>query len=144
MLQEASHMDRITQLQDEIQQLLNIMAQSITYLTTRVNFMQISPEIPVTKKKTKFDPPDVFAQNTTELVTDLVRKAKQIEYLIQSLPEPEAEETQARRLQALESEMTQANEEYAKAVKRARNLHGQVTALLDLVLENPEADVVKA
>ena len=75
-------------------------------------------------------------ENTTELVTDLVRKAKQIEYLIQSLPEPEAEETQvgarpfgnlrhtdtrtqARRLQALESEMTQANEEYAKAVKRA-------------------------
>ncbi|KAI5830216.1 hypothetical protein K523DRAFT_272679 [Schizophyllum commune Tattone D] len=144
MLQEASHMDRITQLQDEIQQLLNIMAQSITYLTTRVNFTQISPEIPVTKKKTKVDPPDVFAQNTTELVTDLVRKAKQIEYLIQSLPEPEAEETQARRLQALESEMTQANEEYAKAVKRARNLHGQVTALLDLVLENPEADVLKA
>ena len=91
------------------------MAQSITYLTTRVNFMQISPEIPVTKKKTKFDPPDVFArtsfqvwswvkstmdhsfiENTTELVTDLVRKAKQIEYLIQSLPEPEAEETQVR------------------------------------------------
>jgi hypothetical protein len=33
--------------------------------------------------------------NQKELVTDLVTKAKQIEYLINSLPEPEPEETQA-------------------------------------------------
>ena len=34
--------------------------------------------------------------NKKELVTDLVVKAKQVEYLIQSLPEPEAEEIQVR------------------------------------------------
>lgn len=34
--------------------------------------------------------------NKKELVTDLVVKAKQVEYLIQSLPEPEAEENQVR------------------------------------------------
>ena len=34
--------------------------------------------------------------NQRELVTDLIVKAKQIEYLIQSLPEPEAEEEQVR------------------------------------------------
>lgn len=136
-------MDRITQLQDEIQQLLNIMAKSITYLTTRCNFVQISPEIPVTKKKKNFDPPDVFAQNTAELATDLVKKAKQIEYIIQSLPDPEAEEVQVKRLETLEAEVTQANEEYARAVKRAKNLHGQVAALLNLVLDNPETDIMK-
>ena len=75
-------MDRITQLQDEIQnvwpqfsppqldaskrtvffQLLMIMANSINYLTTRANFTQVSPQVPITKQRNpdKFDPPDVF------------------------------------------------------------------------------------
>ena len=71
------------------------------------------------------------------MVTDLVTKAKQIEYLINSLPEPEPEEiqvnscsallkillstiynVQALRLKALEDEMTIANEEYMRAVNR--------------------------
>lgn len=34
--------------------------------------------------------------NKKELVTDLIVKAKQVEYLIQSLPEPEPEEEQVR------------------------------------------------
>ena len=46
-------------------------------------------------------------------------KAKQIEYLINSLPEPEAEEEQEKRLASLEDEMTIANEEYTHALNRA-------------------------
>jgi mediator of RNA polymerase II transcription subunit 21 len=73
------------------------------------------------------------------MVTDLIVKAKQIEYLINSLPEPEPEEeqvssllscalfqnsnhshsSQAKRLQALEHEMEAANAEYIQAVNRA-------------------------
>lgn len=62
MLQELSHMDRITQLQDEIQQLLMIMSTSIAYLTSRSNFLQVDPEIPITKQRNpdKYDPPEVF------------------------------------------------------------------------------------
>ena len=75
-------------------------------------------------------------------MTDLIVKAKQIEYLINSLPEPEPEEeqvrweivrsesirtnvlgffffTQARRLQELEDEMQIANAQYIRAVNRA-------------------------
>jgi len=75
-------------------------------------------------------------------VTDLIVKAKQIEYLINSLPEPEPEEeqvrwdivrsesirtnvlgffffTQARRLKELEDEMQIANAQYIRAVNRA-------------------------
>lgn len=37
-----------------------------------------------------------MAANKKELVTDLIVKAKQVEYLIQSLPEPEPEEEQVR------------------------------------------------
>ncbi|KAI0761150.1 hypothetical protein BD413DRAFT_486365 [Trametes elegans] len=143
MLQELSHMDRITQLQDEIQQLLTIMSSSIAYLTSRSNFVQVSQEVPVTKSRNpdKYDPPDVFEANKKELVTDLMVKAKQVEYLIQSLPEPDPEENQVERLQALEAEMEQANAEYIQAVNRAKNLHAQICDVLRNMLDEP--DIVK-
>ncbi|KAG5640596.1 hypothetical protein DXG03_007993, partial [Asterophora parasitica] len=115
------------------------MSNSIAYLTSRSNFLQVSPDVPITKQRNpeKFDEPDVFegaflplvqAQHATdqhgsankkELVADLIIKAKQVEYLINSLPEPEPEEEQAKRLAALEEEMQVANAEYIRAVHRA-------------------------
>ncbi|EIN13169.1 hypothetical protein PUNSTDRAFT_117070 [Punctularia strigosozonata HHB-11173 SS5] len=138
MLQELSSMDRVTQLQDEIQQLLQIMSSSIAYLTTRSNFAQVSPQIPITKQRNpeKFDPPEVLEANKKELVTDLMVKAKQIEFLIQSLPEPESEESQATRLQALENEMQEANAEYIHALSRAKDLHRQVSDVLRRMLDD--------
>ncbi|KAI0656730.1 hypothetical protein C8Q70DRAFT_1008170 [Cubamyces menziesii] len=143
MLQELSHMDRITQLQDEIQQLLTIMSSSIAYLTSRANFVQVSQEIPITKSRNpeKYDPPDRFEENKQELVRDLIVKAKQVEYLIQSLPEPDPEEKQVERLQALEEEMAQANAEYIQAVNRAKSLHAQICDVLRNMLDEP--DIVK-
>ncbi|RPD70843.1 hypothetical protein L226DRAFT_514115 [Lentinus tigrinus ALCF2SS1-7] len=140
MLQELSHMDRITQLQDEIQQLLTIMSSSIAYLTSRSNFLQVSQEIPVTKSRNtdKYDQPDVLEANKKELVSDLIVKAKQIEYLIQSLPEPDPEERQVERLQVLEEEMAQANAEYTQAVNRAKSLHAQICEVLRNMLDEPD------
>lgn len=85
--------------------------------------------------------------NKKELVNDLIVKAKQVEYLIKSLPEPEPEEeqvcvssylachvpkysrsTQAKRLQTLDEEMTLANAEYVQAVARS-----SAFSLLDFV-----------
>lgn len=63
MLQrELSHMDRITQLQDETQQLLAIMASSIAYLTSRTDFVQVSADIPITKQRNpdKYDSTEIF------------------------------------------------------------------------------------
>ncbi|KIM38970.1 hypothetical protein M413DRAFT_75173 [Hebeloma cylindrosporum] len=145
MLQELSHMDRITQLQDEIQHLLTIMSNSIAYLTSRSTFLQVSPEVPVTKQRNpeKFDPPDVFEANQKELVTDLIVKAKQIEYLINSLPEPEPEEQQAKRLQELEDEMQIANAQYIRAVNRAKDLHAQISEVLNMMLVETDVDLVE-
>ncbi|KAF9792625.1 hypothetical protein BJ322DRAFT_60954 [Thelephora terrestris] len=136
MLQELTHMDRITQLQDEIQNLLMIMANSINYLTTRADFTQVSPQVPITKQRNpdKVDAPDVFEANKKELARDLALKARQVDYLIQSLPPPEPEEKQAERLQSLEKQMTEANEEYVRAVRRARALHKQLRDMLDIML----------
>ncbi|EJD55029.1 hypothetical protein AURDEDRAFT_50088 [Auricularia subglabra TFB-10046 SS5] len=122
MLDELSHMDRITQLQDGIEQLLTIMSRSIEYLHTRTNFKQVSAAIPISKQRNpdKVHAPDVFQANRTELVTDLVRKAKQVDYLIGVLPVPESEEAQAERLEQMEKELQEANEEYRQAVARAR------------------------
>ena len=42
------------------------MSSSISYLTSRANFVQISQEVPVTKSRTtdKYDQPDVFEGQT--------------------------------------------------------------------------------
>ncbi|TDL22312.1 hypothetical protein BD410DRAFT_722957 [Rickenella mellea] len=140
MLQELSHMDRITQLQNEIEQLMTIMSSSIAYLCSRTNFQQVSDAIPITKQRNpeKVDPPEVFEANKAELVSDLITKAKQVEYLIQSLPVPEPEEEQAKRLQVLEIEMNQANDEYIAAVQRAKDLHSQVSEVLKAMLSSTE------
>ncbi|KAJ7166883.1 hypothetical protein C8R46DRAFT_1351131 [Mycena filopes] len=145
MLQELSHMDRITQLQDEIQQLLTIMSRTIAYLTSRSNFVQVSAEVPVTKERNpdKFDTPEVFEANKKELVNDLIVKAKQVEYLIKSLPEPEPEADQAKRLQALDDEMTVVNVEYIQAVARCKDLHLQVADTLRLMLQDTDAGLAE-
>ncbi|KZV81778.1 hypothetical protein EXIGLDRAFT_573380, partial [Exidia glandulosa HHB12029] len=63
MLDELSHMDRITQLQDAIEQLLTIMSRSIEYLHTRTNFKQLSLAIPITKQR---NPEKVHAKELFE------------------------------------------------------------------------------
>lgn len=127
-----------------VEQLLTMMTSSISYLTQRTDFKQVDAEVPLTKSrpKDKVDPPKVFrgwrsllplcgmplltvlillrAENKKELVVDLVRKAKQIELLINSLPVLEPEETQAIRFVQLEEEMQVANTEYKAALERAR------------------------
>lgn len=76
--------------------ILVIMSNTIGYLTTKSNFVQVSPEVPITKQRNpeKYDESEVFEANKRELVMDLMVKAKQIDYLINSLPEPEPEEAQ--------------------------------------------------
>ena len=98
--------------------------------------------------------------NKKELVADLMTKAKQVEYLIKSLPEIGLEQAQAKRLASLEEEMQIANADYIRAVNRAsafyffntgsggldkdnaENLHAQVKEALLKVLADTDADVI--
>ncbi|KAF8217423.1 hypothetical protein K438DRAFT_1900859 [Mycena galopus ATCC 62051] len=141
MLQELSHMNRITQLQDEIQHLLTILSSTIAYLTSRADFVQVSADPRLTKQRNpeKYDTPEVFEANKKELVTDLIVKAKQVEYLIKSLPEPEPEEEQAKRLKILDEEMTVVNEEY---ICPGEDLQAQIKDVLRLMLQETEIGLV--
>jgi len=132
--QELSEMDRITQLQDGIDQLLTIMANSVNYLVSSANFKQVNPDIPITKTREKAATAEEFEANKRELVDDLIKKAKQIEILIKSLPIFDPEEEQIARLSALEQEMGVANQEYREAVDRAKMLHKEVSDILEVML----------
>ncbi|KIM32599.1 hypothetical protein M408DRAFT_326382 [Serendipita vermifera MAFF 305830] len=129
--EQSVNMDKLTQLQDCIEQLLLIMKLAVVQLVQRSDFKQVSPDIPVTKSrpKDKIDSPQKFEENKRELVADLVRKAKQIELIIESLPAPEPEQAQAARFEQLEQEMQKVNEEYQAAVERAKRLHKEITAI---------------
>ena len=83
-------MDRITQLQDGIDNLVTIMYSTLSFLSRKADFKQVNPDIPITQaipcpEGTQL-PRETFTQNCEELVQDFLRKAKQIEYLISILP----------------------------------------------------------
>ncbi|KAJ7897838.1 hypothetical protein B0H13DRAFT_2234362 [Mycena leptocephala] len=127
-------MDRITQLQDSIQQLLTVMTRTVAYY-----FVQVGATVPITKQRNpeKLDLPDVFNANKKELVADLILKAKEVEYLIKSMPPPESEEDQvSARLQALDLEMVSVNAG-CMAISY-RGLHMQITDVLRLVIHETD------
>ncbi|KAJ7617634.1 hypothetical protein DFH06DRAFT_100802 [Mycena polygramma] len=144
MLQELSNMDRIMQLQDEIQQLLTIKCLPLSPTLPRAPISSRSARTSRSRnnaiQRSTIHLRCLLAlpANKKELVTDLIVKAKQVEYLIKSLPEPEPEEEQAKRLQILDEEMTVVNEEYVAAVARAKDLHGQITDVLHVMLKETD------
>ncbi|GAA6008234.1 Srb7p [Rhodotorula paludigena] len=152
---ELSHMDRLTQTQNSIDELIRIMYSTLGYLSRKASFKQLNPNFPVTQSIPDIDPPDVFEANQKELVTDFLRKAKQLEYLIDALPSsapppppsattsagPSAagmaeEEHDEAEFLALENEMQAVNDEYLEALGQAEALHSQLQASLHGILES--------
>lgn len=102
-------------------QLLTIASATLSYLTTRPSFQPLHPDLPVTFKSPHADSRAVVEASKRELLADLVRKAKQVEYLVGVLPERETDGGAAheRRLGALQAEADVVNEEYAVAAREA-------------------------
>ncbi|GAA5951375.1 hypothetical protein JCM3765_002461 [Sporobolomyces pararoseus] len=135
---ELGHMDRLTQTQNSIDELVKIMYSSISYLSRQSNFKQLNENYPVTQTIPHADPEDVFEANRKELVTDFLRKAKQLEYLIDSLPSPPSEEAlrTEQDLADLEAEVQEANKDYLDALTEAESLQTQLSNSLKAVLES--------
>ncbi|GAA6022126.1 hypothetical protein JCM11491_002118 [Sporobolomyces phaffii] len=140
---ELGHMDRLTQTQNSIDELVRIMSSSISYLSRQSNFKPLNENYPATQSIPHADPDDVFEANRKELVSDFLRKAKQLEYLIDSLPSPPSEEELGteRDLVQLEAEVQAANKEYLDALSDAESLHTQLGQSLTAVLESTTNEV---
>ncbi|CAH7688796.1 hypothetical protein PPACK8108_LOCUS23817 [Phakopsora pachyrhizi] len=86
----SRNMDRITQLQDAIDNLVTIMYSTISFLSRKADFKQVNPDVPITQSIPESNKSETnqetINQNCEELVADFMRKAKQIEYLISILP----------------------------------------------------------
>ncbi|GAA6003551.1 hypothetical protein JCM10207_000385 [Rhodosporidiobolus poonsookiae] len=155
---ELSHMDRLTQTQNSIDDLVRIIYSTLSYLSRKASFKQLNPNFPVTQSIPGAEPPDVFEANRKELVSDFLRKAKQLEFLIDALPasssssssdpasssgagagtgEPSTAGTadDEREFAELEEEMQRVNGEYEEALAEAEELHRQLQTSLQGVLD---------
>ncbi|KAG9036261.1 hypothetical protein FRB95_009409 [Tulasnella sp. JGI-2019a] len=138
--EELTQMDRITQLQDAIEQLFIMMNATLVYLMDRTPVGKVSARVPIWKSRgIRQDSPEVFLNGQKELVKDLMDKAKQIQVLIDALPPPDLEDNQAVRLEKIDAEMRVANEEYRQAIQRARALHAELSDTIQFLLGNNQA-----
>ncbi|OZJ05585.1 hypothetical protein BZG36_01722 [Bifiguratus adelaidae] len=134
-------MDRVTQLQDAIDQLSRIFVNSIHYVHSKANMKELSPSLPVVAPNMQADPPEVFSQNLQELVSDIVRKTKEVDALIDVLPgirhsEQEQAGVEITILGELERENARANEAYLAAADRARTLLEQLNSAIKTIADD--------
>ncbi|KAI4162494.1 MAG: hypothetical protein LQ342_003909 [Letrouitia transgressa] len=118
--------DRLTQLQDCLDQLLTQFYASLRYLSSHHDSSPLDPQsnnqppYPAsdTAPTQRVDSPADFKAAQKELAQDLVTKTKQIEYLIRVLPGLESsEQQQEERIGRLEMELREAEAERNRAVK---------------------------
>jgi mediator of RNA polymerase II transcription subunit 21 len=115
------------------------MFSSIAYLTRQAGFKQVNEAFPVTETAPGLPDAATFEGNVlgkivhlaiqlirpllpankAELVTDFMRKAKQIEYLISVLPSPTEDEAADKEFTELEAELQDVNREYKEAIATA-------------------------
>ncbi|KAE8220850.1 hypothetical protein CF319_g5700 [Tilletia indica] len=128
--------DPLTKLEDSLDLLIKIMAGSLSYCTLRASHVTIHPEIPISAKEAtrasaKLVELDEMQGAIDELVLDLVRKAKDVEGLIATLPDGlQSEEDQTTELAALDNRIRTANADFKLALEEAESLQSQLTALL--------------
>ncbi|KAI9263672.1 hypothetical protein BY458DRAFT_438725 [Sporodiniella umbellata] len=63
-----------------------MLTNSIYYVHEKSTMTELTKDIPVSQPKVQADEPHVFKENMSELVSDLVQKAKEIDSLIEVLP----------------------------------------------------------
>ncbi|KAI9718561.1 MAG: hypothetical protein M1812_004012 [Candelaria pacifica] len=110
--------DRLTQLQDCLDQLATQFYASVRYVDQRHDLAPVGNEPKVIAEEVTPDDPPAFAAAQRELARDLVLKEQQIEYLISVLPGiSTSEKEQEARLKVLEKELGEAEIERKRAVE---------------------------
>ncbi|KAG9238843.1 mediator complex, subunit Med21 [Amylocarpus encephaloides] len=118
--------DRLTQLQDAVDQLGTQFVASIHFVNNRHDLQKLSQKDIIREKdETKQDPievnplpPDEFKAGQRELAQDLILKEQQIEFLISVLPGLEnSEKDQEEMIKQLEADLKVAEEQRKQALK---------------------------
>ncbi|KAF2996948.1 hypothetical protein G7054_g14846 [Neopestalotiopsis clavispora] len=116
--------DRLTQLQDAVDQLAQQFVACIHYINQHHNLEKLGKDDEVrpstkTPDQQEVDPhpSDVFKANQVELAQDLITKEQQIEYLISILPGLDnSEQDQERNIKELEEELKIAEAQRLEAI----------------------------
>ncbi|KAI9696830.1 MAG: RNA polymerase II mediator complex subunit [Candelina mexicana] len=123
--------DRLTQLQDCLDQLATQFYASVRYINSRHDFSPVGNEPKASAEDITPDEPQAFAAAQRELARDLVLKEQQIEYLISVLPGiSTSEKEQEARLKVLEKELKEAEIERKKAVEEKEKVLERLDAVI--------------
>ncbi|KAI0387499.1 mediator of RNA polymerase II transcription subunit 21 [Hypomontagnella monticulosa] len=130
--------DRLTQLQDAVDQLAQQFVACIYYLNRHHNLETLGPNDQIRDVKQEPDqqevdphPDDVFKSAQVELAQDLITKEQQIELLISILPGLDnSEQDQERNIKELEEELKAAEAQRQEAIKEKEDTMAKLDAVI--------------
>ncbi|KAI1840082.1 hypothetical protein JX265_013004 [Neoarthrinium moseri] len=130
--------DRLTQLQDAVDQLAQQFVASIHYINRHHSLETLGPGDQVRESNKEPEqnevdphPADVFKAAQVELAQDLITKEQQIEYLISILPGLDnSEQDQERNIKELEEELKVAEAQRQEAVKERKEIMGRLDTVI--------------
>ncbi|KAH8764423.1 mediator complex, subunit Med21 [Diaporthe sp. PMI_573] len=130
--------DRLTQLQDAVDQLAQQFVACIHFLHRYHDREILGPKDQVREVKPEEDrkeispiPADEFKAGQVELARDLVLKEQQIEFIISSLPGLENNaEAQERCIKELEEELRVADAQRQDAIREMNEVQGQLDQVI--------------
>ncbi|KAK1927644.1 hypothetical protein DB88DRAFT_478753 [Papiliotrema laurentii] len=130
----STDMDRITQLQDAVLDLLSITHTAIEYITKRAQFEQTSLSIPTTLISPHAAGRKEYKEAIETFVGDIVKRSKDVERLIATLPAKDDNGQRATRIQELQQELEEVDIEYKAALTQAESLMKELEKALGTAL----------
>ncbi|KAH9908710.1 RNA polymerase II transcription mediator [Xylariomycetidae sp. FL2044] len=130
--------DRLTQLQDAVDQLAQQFVACIHYINRHHSLETLGPDDAVREVKQEPDqqevdphPKDVFKASLVELAQDLITKEQEIEYLISMLPGLDnSEQDQEMYIRQLEEELKVAEAQRQQAIKEKEVTMAKLDAVI--------------
>ncbi|KAI9299182.1 hypothetical protein K502DRAFT_345335 [Neoconidiobolus thromboides FSU 785] len=124
-------MDRISQLQDGVDQLLYMLITSIDYLSSTAPFMSTNEDVPITQNNPNFISQEELENSKRELAKSIVRRIKDNDELIMSLPQSKTSSVQKSELVDLKKQNGVDFEDLMTYVHDLEKVSDDITAALD-------------
>ncbi|PVU99006.1 hypothetical protein BB559_001062 [Furculomyces boomerangus] len=129
-------MDRITQLQDKIEQLSLMMVSSLDTIHKRAEMKQVDPNYPVTKKNEISIGSESIEDVIKASAVKIRNQIKDIDTLIKALPKIEKTKNQKNELDDLEKDANVSKTNLEKEMVETRNYMEEVSGIFRSLTEN--------